>query len=130
MTFTDDLGGGQVGLAPGEVVVVQVPVQVAANAPPTVDGQTLVNTATITADNATAKEASARVTLHVPATLAASTTKSIDPSGGPDVAGSTTTVSLSGTNNSNVAVHQLVINDPVPQDDGTPPTVGNPFTPL
>ena len=28
MTFTDDLGGGQVGLAPGEVVVVQLPVQV------------------------------------------------------------------------------------------------------
>ena len=79
-----------------------------------------MNTATITADNATAKEASASVSLHVPATLAASTTKSISPAGGPDVAGSTTTVSLSGTNNSNVAVHQLVINDPVPQDDGTP----------
>ncbi len=130
MTFTDDLGGGQQGLAPGNEVTVQLPVQVADDAPPTADGQTLNNTATISADNATTKQASASVTLHVPSTLAASTTKSIDPSGGPDVAGSSTTVSVSGTNSSNVSVHQVVINDPVPQADGTPPTVGNPFTPL
>ncbi len=127
MTFTDDLGGGQVGLAPGNVVVVQVQAKVADDAPPTADGRTLDNTATVTADNANTKQDSADVTLTVPATLAASTTKSIDPPGGPDTAGSTTTVAVSGTNNSNVAVHQLVINDPVALDDGTPPTTGNPF---
>src|SRR5262249_37129236 len=71
--------------------------------------------------------ASADVTLNVPANLAASTTKSISPPGGPNTAGSTTTATVSGTNNSNVPVHQLVINDPVLLDNGTPPTVGNPF---
>ena len=127
ISFTDSLGGGQIGLAPGNVVTVQVQAKVADDAPVDADGQVLTNTAAITADNANTKQSSADVTLNVPATVAASTTKSISPSGGPNTAGSTTTATLSGTNNSNVPVHQLVISDPVLDSDGNPPATGDPF---
>ena len=73
------------------------------------------------------KQADADVTLNVPASLDAGTTKSISPSGGPNTAGSTTTATVNGTNNSNVPVHQMVISDPLLNDDGNPPTAGNPF---
>ena len=129
LTFTDDLGNGQVGLAPGKVVTVQVPVHVADNAPPTADGTTLHNTATITADNAATKSSSADVTLNVPPTLGATTTKTINPSGGPNTQGSETTATVIGSNTSNVPVDQLVITDPVLNSDGTPPAAPvNPFT--
>ena len=129
LTFTDDLGNGQVGLAPGKVITVQVPVHVADDAPPTADGTTLHNTATITADNATTKSSSADVTLNVPRTLGATTTKAISPSGGPNTQGSETTATVTGSNTSNVPVDQLVITDPVLNSDGTPPAAPiNPFT--
>ncbi len=129
VTFTDDLGGGQQGLAPGEVVTVQVEVKVDEGAPPTADGQTLPNTAAVSADNANPKNDTADVTLNVPATLAASTTKTIEPAGGPNTAGSETTATVTGKNNSNVAVNELVISDPVLGADGNPPPAAvNPFT--
>ena len=62
ITFNDDLGGGQIGLAPGNVIVITIPVKVDDDIPVDASGQPLVNTATITADNATAMTHDATVT--------------------------------------------------------------------
>ncbi|UUT34967.1 hypothetical protein [Microbacterium elymi] len=110
------------------MVTVQVPVRVDDDIPPSADGTTLTNTATMTADNATDKQSSAAVTLSVPSTLGATTTKSITPDGGPNVVGTETTATVTGTNSSNVPVTSMVISDPVLDDDGNPPAAGNPFT--
>jgi large repetitive protein len=125
---TDPLGGGQVGLLPGNVVVVQMQVQVDNPLPTDLDGTQLTNTATVNADNANPKNANATVQLNVPSTVAASTTKTIDPAGGPnDVSFMAHTV-VQGTNTSNVPVSQLVISDPVLDDNGNPPGDNtNPF---
>lgn len=126
--LTDNLGGGQIGLLPGRVITVQVPVRADASIPVAEDGTILTNAATISADNATQKTAKADVTLRVDPTVDAVTTKSIDPRGGPNDTTTRTNVSVIGSNTSNVPVTQLVISDPALEDDGTPPTVGNPFS--
>lgn len=122
VTFNDDLGGGQTGLAPGNVIVVTIPVVVDDDIPPDVNGTDLVNTATITADNAIEKSDSATVTPDVAVTLGAVTTKSIDPEGAPPNPGTPLTAALTGQNTSNVPVDTLVIADPA-----DPAATPNPF---
>src|SRR5699024_1529937 len=65
VTFTDDLGGGAVGIAAGKTSTLTIPVQLDPEYPYAKDGVDLVNTATISADNADTKEAQATVTPHV-----------------------------------------------------------------
>ncbi len=123
VTFNDSLGGGDVGLAPGNVIVITIPVKVDDDIPPDTDGTDLVNTATITADNAAEKSDSATVIPDVRTTLDAATGKTITPDGAAAVPGTPSTVALTGQNTSNVPVDTLVITDPV--DPTAPP---NPFT--
>lgn len=123
VTFNDDLGGGQIGLEPGNVIVITVPVKVDDDIPVDASGEDLVNTATITADNAAEKSADATVTPNVESVLAAATTKSIDPEGAPPNPGTPLTAALTGENTSNVPVDTLVITDPV-----DPTATPNPFT--
>ena len=65
ITFNDDLGGEQIGLAPGNVIVIKLPVKVDDDIPVDASGQPLVNTTTLTADNATAMTHDAAVTPQV-----------------------------------------------------------------
>ncbi|GAA5033110.1 hypothetical protein GCM10025738_16160 [Microbacterium fluvii] len=128
VVFTDALGGGTVGLAPGKVVTVQVTVHVDDDAPASADGTVLTNTATITADNATSKSAVASSTLAVEPTIAAGASKSFTPSSGLNTTGATTEISVTGQNGSNVPVERLVISDPVLDGSGVPTTDINAFT--
>ena len=113
ITFNDDLGGGQVGLAPGNVIVLTIPVKIDDDIPVEASGEPLVNTATITADNATEKSDDATVTPNVAPTLNAVTTKTITPEGAAAVPGTPLSAALTGQNTSNVPVDTLVIQDPV-----------------
>lgn len=123
VTFNDDLGGGAVGLAPGNVIDITIPVKIDDDIPPEASGQDLVNTATITADNASEKSDDATVTPDVETTLDAETTKVFSSDGDPAVPGTPLTVALTGENTSNVPVETLVITDP-PATGAT----ANPFT--
>ncbi len=123
--FQDDLGG-DTGLLAGQIVTISVPVVVDPTIPPSENGVPIDNTATVTADNANQKQSTATVTPDVSVTIAASTTKSYSPDS--QVAGDTDpiTLSLTGTNESNVPVDTLVIQDP-PEDPPSTDT-SNPFT--
>lgn len=121
VVLTDDLGNGQIGLAPGKVVTVAVPVTVDSPLPPEASGEELVNTATVNADNAVEKQGQTTVILDVPETIAAGTSKEIEPAGAFPAPGTPLEVALTGTNESNVPVDQLIISDPVLDADGNPP---------
>ncbi|KYH43414.1 DUF5979 domain-containing protein [Branchiibius sp. NY16-3462-2] len=117
------LGGGKTGLKSGDTLTVTIPVKLADDAPATINGKTITNTATSTADNATQQTASADVTPVVTSELGATTTKTIEPSGAAAKPGTTADVTLTGRNTSNTPVHELVVQDPV-----DPAASPNPFT--
>lgn len=125
VTFQDQLPDGTTGLLPGEIVTITVPVVVDPTIPATQNGVPIDNTATMAADNADPRSSTARVTPNIPELVAAATTKGFTPES--QVAGSTDpiTLSLTGTNASNVPVDTLVIQDPAED----PPAAGeaNPF---
>ncbi len=124
--FHDDLGANGVGLkAEGACpCTLTIPVQLDPDYPYSDPQPPLTNTATITADNTTPSSSSADVTPDVDLNLAATTDKTLDPSG-PDlpIPGTPVTASLTGTSTSNTPVDQLVISDPV-----DPTASPNPFT--
>lgn len=113
VTFNDDLGGGEIGLAPGNVIVITIPVTVDDDIPVSASGIPVTNTGTISAGNADTKSDDATVTPDVPSTLNAVTTKEIDPEGATAVPGTPLSAALTGQNTSNVPVDTLVIQDPV-----------------
>lgn len=117
------LGGGKTGLKSGDTLTVTIPVRLSADAPASVNGKTITNTATSTADNATQQSDSADVTPVVTTEIDATTTKSIEPSGASAKPGTTADVTLTGRNHSNVPVHEMVVQDPV-----NPAAAPNPFT--
>jgi len=122
VAFQQDLGGGNVGLLAGVEATITFRVRVDPNIPFTLNGQPLVNTAGIAADNADPANASATVTPQIPLQLAAATTKSIDPAGAVADPGTSLTVALTGANTSNTGVDTLVVTDPV-----DPTATPNPF---
>lgn len=122
ITFQDDLGGGEIGLVAGRIVTITIPVVVDPSIPVDQNGEPIINTASIDADNADEKESTATVTPDIEEILEASTSKSFDPSS--QLAGSDDPVSMSltGGNESNVPVDSIVIQDPItdpPPPDGT-----------
>lgn len=122
VTFTDDLGAGNVGLLAGRIVTITIPVRAADDIPVAASGQPLDNTATISADNADTKTSTATVTPNVPPSFAAETAKSYDPTQAAAAPGTPVTMSITGTNTSNVPVDELVITDPL-----DPAAEPNPF---
>ncbi|HQR27400.1 MAG TPA: DUF5979 domain-containing protein [Nocardioides sp.] len=122
--FTEPLAdpvGGQ-GLAAGSTATITVPVRVDPDTPASASGTDLVNTATVTASNAATRTDSFTVVPDVPVTLEAATSKAYAPDSGIAVPGTTTTLTLTGGNASNVPVDRIVLLDPV--DPGAAP---NPF---
>src|SRR5690606_34131097 len=103
---------GQVG-HPGGTVTVTIPVRVRNNLPYTPTVVPLENTATATADNTADQTATAVTNLDVPLHLATVATKTFAPSTVLGVAGSTTTVTVGGTNTSNSPVDSFIIQDPI-----------------
>ncbi|MFC6715517.1 hypothetical protein [Branchiibius cervicis] len=117
------LGGGKTGLKSGDTLTITIPVRLSPDAPASINGTTITNTATSTADNATEQSASADVTPVVQTKLGAETTKTIEPSGASAKPGTAAAVTLTGKNQSNVPVHELVVQDPV-----DPTASPSPFT--
>ncbi len=120
--FTEPLSDGSTGLPAGRVYTITIPVILSTTIPPEQDGQDIVNTATIDADNADPRSNDATVVPDIDVTHAAATTKVIAPHSA--IAGSTDpiTLTVTGQNTSNVPVDELVIVDPlVPQ---APPDTG------
>ncbi|GAA4843647.1 hypothetical protein GCM10023221_22280 [Luteimicrobium xylanilyticum] len=116
-----DLGSGTTGMLSGRTLTVTIPVRLSPDAPASIDGTTLTNTATVTADNAAHKDGTANVTPQVEQSLAAGTTKEITPTGAAARPGTTAGVTLTGTNSSNVPVDSLTVQDPVdPTADPNP----------
>ncbi len=121
VSFQAGLGGGDTGLTAGVAVTITVPVRLDPDYPPSKSGQPLDNTATISADNAAAKDSTATVTPVVPPKLAAETSKDIEQLGALPDPGTAANATITGTSTSNMPVDTLVISDPVdPTADPNP----------
>ncbi|MCK9913178.1 DUF5979 domain-containing protein [Microbacteriaceae bacterium K1510] len=97
-----------------------IQVRVSPNAPWTIDGTTIPNTANIASANADPKSSTATVTPVVPQTPAATADKSFSPTQNFNTPGLTTTLTLTGTNTTNGPADSLVVQDPA--GPGNPPT--------
>jgi fimbrial isopeptide formation D2 family protein len=106
-----DPAGGQ-GIQPATTITIDVPVQVDDDISPDLDGQNLTNTASVDADNADKKSGSFIFVPNVPVNLKASTDKSFVPDSSVANPGNTTTMTLTGGNDSNVPVDEIVLTDP------------------
>lgn len=113
IVFTDDLGGGSTGLVAAQIVIVTIPARLDPDVPYAASGTDLDNTATISAANADPQRSTATVTPQIELDLDATVTKNIDPSGALPEPGTPLSVDLTGSNQSNTAVDNLVISDPV-----------------
>ncbi|MFG3340498.1 DUF5979 domain-containing protein [Glycomyces sp. NPDC048151] len=124
VTFTEALSvpAGAVGMPGGSTAEIQIQVRADPDLPYSANGVPVTNTATVDADNADPKPASADVTPEVPLDLAASAAKSIDPAQAVAEPGTTATATLTGTNDANAEVDYLRITDPT-----DPSASGNPF---
>ncbi|GAA1687224.1 hypothetical protein GCM10009808_00290 [Microbacterium sediminicola] len=104
---------------------VAVDVRLASDAPWELDGQTITNTADITAANSAPGGDTADIIAAVPMNLATSTGKSFSPDQNYNFAGETTTLTLSATNDTNGGVDTLTVQDvagaaPLPEDASNP----------
>lgn len=120
LTFTSDLGGGQIGLPDGYsvdfVATARVPLDAAAD----FDGQTLVSRADATlAYSPSNTSDDAEVLLAVPTVLSSSVDKAADPTTVPAIAGRHVDYRFEAANTSNTAVDGLVVQDPA--GSGTDP---------
>ncbi|WP_123372114.1 DUF5979 domain-containing protein [Cellulomonas sp. PhB150] len=100
-----------------------VTAQVDPDLPYSENGVPITNTATVTADNASAASDSDDITPVVPLVLDSDTTKSIAPAGAIASPGTPATVTIGATNTSNDPADTLVVQDPV-----DPTADPNPFT--
>jgi fimbrial isopeptide formation D2 family protein len=103
---------GSHGIQPATDITIKIPVKVDDDISPDLDGQNLTNTASVDADNADKKSDSFVVVPNVPANLKASTDKSFDPASSVANPGNKTTMKLTGGNDSNVPVDEIVLSDP------------------
>ncbi|HET8588622.1 MAG TPA: hypothetical protein VFM01_03250 [Nakamurella sp.] len=113
IVFTDDLSGGSTGLVAGQIVPVKIPARLDPGVPYAASGTDLDNTATISAANADPQRSTATVTPQIELDLNATVTKNIDPTDALPEPGTPLSVDLTGSNQSNTAVHNRVISDPV-----------------
>ncbi|GAB3574653.1 hypothetical protein GCM10027406_04990 [Leifsonia lichenia] len=115
---------GAIGLPASATGTVTISVRVRDDLPYEDSGVPIDNTGDLTATNQLAPATStATVTPDIPLDLATTATKSFDPTGAPADPGTTTTVTLGGTNTSNAGVDSIVLTDP-----GDPTATPNPFT--
>lgn len=119
VTFTEELDDppGSQGLKDGATVEVHIPVRVDPDISADLDGQNLTNTASVEGSNTNEATDDFTVVPNVPTELEASTAKSFDPDSAVADPGTTTTLTLTGGNESNVAVDEIVLTDP----SGDPP---------
>ena len=108
--LTDPVDGR--GIQPGSTITVDIPVKVDDDISPELSGTNLTNTATVDADNADQKSDSFVVVPDVPVELKASTDKAFDPDSSVANPGNQTTMKLTGGNDSNVPVDEIVLTDP------------------
>ncbi|GMA23255.1 hypothetical protein GCM10025864_10140 [Luteimicrobium album] len=124
--FHQDLGGGQEGLQPGVQYTLTIPVRVSPDYSADQSGRPIDNTATVGADNASDKSATATVTPTVEEQIGSSTTKSVSPERAPAEEGTAATFTITGKNTSNIGADSMVVSDPA---DAAPPAApsSNPF---
>lgn len=95
----------------------------------TYNGVAAPNTANLTAKNALARQSTASVTVNIPVVVDAGVTKSWTPSSQQYGPGSSSTISTSISNKSNVAANTLILQDPsVVTDPAMALPDSNPFT--
>lgn len=113
LTFTNDLGGGQIGLPDGYSVEFIATARVPADASADFDGATITNTAAATlAYDESNTSADAAVLLAVPTVLDSGVDASVTPTAVNAVVGTEVDYRLRATNDSNTAVDALVIQYP------------------
>ncbi|MGM7698584.1 DUF5979 domain-containing protein [Microbacterium sp. A84] len=120
--FNEDLGGGVLGLKDNTTATVTISVRVRADLPYELSGVEIPNTATVSADNAAPKPATAPVVPTIPLELSTTAEKSFAPDLAQAAPGTETTLTLIGTNTSNAGVDALTLTDPV-----DPSAAGSPF---
>lgn len=106
-----DPAGGQ-GIQAGTTIEISIPVQVDEDISAELNGQDLTNTATVDGSNTDPATDDFTVVPNVPVELAASTDKSFDPDSAIASPGTGTTMTLTGGNDSNVPVDEIVMTDP------------------
>ena len=119
ISFTQPLGGGDVGLQAGQEATATIHVRVPPNAS-TEDNGTVTNAARATQSNGDPRTASTPVIIDVQQNLVAAVSKSVDAPGGTPVAavpGEVVDWTVGGSNASNGRVDSLVLQDPA---DGAP----------
>jgi len=115
---------GAIGLPASATGVVTISVRLRDDVPYEQNGVPIPNSGTLTATNQLAPaESTATVTPEIPLDLATTATKAFDPTGAPASPGTTTTVTLGGTNTSNAGADSIVLTDPA-----DPAAAPNPFT--
>lgn len=113
LTFTDDLGGGQIGLSDGDAAEFIVTARVPADAAADFNGATITNTAYATLAYAAANtSAEADVLLEVPTLLDSGLDASVTPTAINANAGNEVEYRFRATNDSNTAVDALAIQYP------------------
>ncbi len=105
------LGDDEVGLHAGSSMTVTVQVEVPTTVSADYDGQSVVNTASVVAENADQQTSSAAVTLEVETTLEAGVTKAVAPRTVPATPGRNVNWVLSPSNQSNQTVDRIVVED-------------------
>ncbi|MBX3095024.1 MAG: LPXTG cell wall anchor domain-containing protein [Cryobacterium sp.] len=104
---------GQVGIDNNDgTITITIPVTVRNDLQHTPAPIVVTNTATVTADNAPSESATADVELYVPLHVATTATKTFAPDDILGLAGTSTTVTVGGTNTSNSPVDTFTIQDP------------------
>lgn len=112
---TDNPAG--LGLNAGQSFTISLSLKVPDNYPPGTSGP-IVNTATVSADNADSKNASDTITINSPIVIDVSTDKSWTPSSQDYAPGAASEIGLDVTNDSNVAVDEIVLQEPKAAVDG------------
>ena len=120
--FIDELGDGTIGLVENTDVVVTIQVRLRDDLPFEASGVPIVNTASVSADNATEVSDQATVTPTIPLALGTEVSKGYEPELGQAEPGTATQLSVTAGNRSNAGVDALVITDPV-----DPEAAPNPF---
>ncbi len=131
-TPAQSLGGGETGLTQGSTFYVNLTLQVPNDFSPldSRNGKAIVNTAAAAADNAADVEDQATVTVSVDQKLAVTLDKDWSPSTASYSPASISTITLTATNESNVSLDSLVVQDPraaLSAEGASTLDVNNPF---
>lgn len=116
------------GLIAGQQFTVSISLQVPADYPPGNSGP-ILNTASVSADNADTQTSDATVTIDSQVDIAVSTDKTWDPGSQDFEVGAPSEIGLDVTNTSNTAVDEIVLQEPKAAPDGAATLdPSNPFT--